>query len=89
MDPAQGKTPTRDDLNVMRTIIVNRIDKSGVSEPQVVVQGNDRIVVEMPGITNVEQIRKLVGTTGRLDFVPLGEAGHIPRGRCPVGALRG
>ena len=73
VDPAQGKTPTRDDLNVMRTIIVNRIDKSGVSEPQVVVQGNDRIVVEMPGITNVEQIRKLVGTTGRLDFVPLGD----------------
>ncbi len=75
VDPAQGKTPTRDDLNVMRTIIINRIDKSGVSEPQVVVQGTDRIVVEMPGITNVEQIRQLVGTTGRLDFVPLGTTG--------------
>jgi preprotein translocase subunit SecD len=70
--PAEGKTPSRDDLNVMRTIILNRIDKSGVAEPQVVIQGNDRIVVEMPGITNVDQIRKLVGTTGRLDFVPLG-----------------
>ena len=57
----------------MRQIIVNRIDKSGVAEPQVVIQGNDRIIVEMPGVQNAEQIRDLVGTTGRLDFVPLGQ----------------
>ena len=56
----------------MRQIVLNRVDKSGVAEPQVVVQGNDRIVVEMPGVQNADQIRKLVGTTGRLDFVPLG-----------------
>jgi preprotein translocase subunit SecD len=70
--PAEGKVPSRDDLNVMRSIIVNRVDKSGVAEPLVVVQGNDRIVVEMPGVTNFEQIEALIGTTGRLDFVPLG-----------------
>jgi preprotein translocase subunit SecD len=70
--PAEGKTPSRDDLNVMRSIIVNRVDKSGVTEAQVVVQGSDRVVVEMPGIQNADQIRSLVGTTGRLDFVPLG-----------------
>src|SRR6478735_9271724 len=71
--PAEGKAPTRDDLNVMRQIVVNRIDKSGVAEPQVVIQGNDRIIVEMPGVQNADQIRNLVGTTGRLDFVPLGQ----------------
>ena len=71
--PAEGKTPTRDDLNIMREIIINRIDRSGVAEPQVVVQGNDRIIVEMPGVQNADQIRELVGTTGRLDFVPLGQ----------------
>ena len=70
--PAEGKTPSRDDLNVMRSIILNRVDKSGVAEPLVVVQGTDRIVVEMPGVTNFEQIESLIGTTGRLDFVPLG-----------------
>jgi len=73
VEPVEGKIPTRDDLAIMRTIILNRIDKSGVAEPLVVVQGTDRIVVEMPGITNVDQIRSLVGTTGRLDFVPLGD----------------
>ncbi|HEX5829099.1 MAG TPA: protein translocase subunit SecD [Candidatus Limnocylindrales bacterium] len=71
--PAEGKVPARDDLEVMRQIIVNRIDKSGVAEPQVVIQGEDRIIVEMPGVQNPDQIRNLVGTTGRLDFVPLGQ----------------
>jgi preprotein translocase subunit SecD len=70
--PNEGKTPTTDDLNVLRSIIINRIDKSGVAEPQVVVQGTDRLVIEMPGVTNADQIRQLVGTTGLLDFVPLG-----------------
>ena len=46
--PAEGKAPTRDDLNVMRQIIVNRIDKSGVAEPTGGAPGNDRIVVGMP-----------------------------------------
>ncbi len=72
MLPAEGKVPSPADLAVLRQIVLNRIDKSGVTEPEVVVQGNDRIVVEMPGVTNVDQIRELVGTTGRLDFVPLG-----------------
>ncbi len=71
--PAEGKAPTRDNLNVMREIIINRIDKSGVSEPQVVVQGTDRIIVEMPGVQNADQVRNLVGTTGQLAFVPLGQ----------------
>jgi preprotein translocase subunit SecD len=70
--PIEGRAPTRDDLNVMRQIILNRVDKSGVAEPQVVVQGTDRLVVEMPGVKNFEQIEKLIGTTGRLDFMPLG-----------------
>jgi preprotein translocase subunit SecD len=71
--PEAGKAPGPSDLDVMRRIIINRIDKSGVAEPQVVAQGNDRLIVEMPGVQNPDQIRKLVGTTGRLDFVPLGD----------------
>src|SRR5690606_7689079 len=33
--------------------------------------GSDRISVELPGATNEEQIRSLIGTTGRLDFIPV------------------
>jgi len=70
--PAEGKVPGPSDLSIMRQIILNRVDKSGVSEPTVVVQGSDRVVVEMPGVKNFEQIESLIGTTGRLDFMPLG-----------------
>jgi preprotein translocase subunit SecD len=70
--PTADRTPTRDDLAVMQSIIRNRVDKSGVSEPQVVTQGTDRIIVEMPGVQNADQVRNLVGTTGRLDFMPVG-----------------
>jgi preprotein translocase subunit SecD len=48
------------------------VNATGVSEPVVVVQGDDRIVVELPGVTDPDSVRRLVGQTGRLDFVPLG-----------------
>jgi preprotein translocase subunit SecD len=85
--PAEGKVPTREDLGVLRQIIINRVDKSGVAEPQVVIQGTDRIVVEMPGIQNADQIRSLVGTTGRLDFVPLGQASAVEGQEIPAATL--
>ena len=34
-------------------------------------QGDDRVVVEIPGISNAEDVRRLIGATGRLDFVAL------------------
>jgi preprotein translocase subunit SecD len=71
--PAEGKAPTAADMSILQKIILNRIDSSGVAEPQVVPQGQDRLIVEMPGVQNADQIRSLVGTTGRLDFVPLGD----------------
>ena len=85
--PAEGKTPTRDDLNVLRQIIINRVDKSGVAEPQVVIQGDDRVIVEMPGVQNADQIRNLVGTTGRLDFVPLGQTSAVAGQQLPQQTL--
>ena len=43
-----------------------------MSEPVITTQGSDRIVVELPGVSDPQAIRDLVGQTGRLDFVPLG-----------------
>jgi preprotein translocase subunit SecD len=71
VDPAGGKTPTLDDTTIVKGIIERRVNATGVSEPVVVTSGTDRIVVEVPGVSDTAAIRKLVGTTGRLDFVPL------------------
>jgi preprotein translocase subunit SecD len=70
--PKDGVQPTREALGVIKDIIERRVNTTGVSEPVVVVQGSDRVVIELPGISDVDAVRRLVGQTGRLDFVPLG-----------------
>jgi protein-export membrane protein SecD len=67
------KVPRPEDLEVERQIIERRVNATGVSEPVITTQGTDRIVVELPGVSDPESIRKLVGTTGLLEFVPLGQ----------------
>ncbi len=71
--PVNGQAPTAGDLEVIRTIIENRVNSTGVSEPVITVQGSDRIVVELPGVADPNAIRSLVGQTGLLEFVPLGQ----------------
>ena len=70
--PVGSKAPGAGDLEVIRQIMENRVNASGVSEPQVTTQGSDRIVIELPGVSDPQAIRDLVKQTGRLDFVPLG-----------------
>ena len=60
-------------MAVLKDIVERRVNATGVSEAVVVVQGSDRVVVELPGVTIPEAVRQLVGQTGRLDFVPLGQ----------------
>ncbi len=71
--PVDGKSPSAGDMAVIKDIVERRVNTTGVSEPVVTTQGSDRVVVELPGVTDPEAVRKLVGTTGRLDFVPLGQ----------------
>ena len=67
-----GQRPDAAAMGLLRNIIEDRVNATGVSEPVVQTQGSDRIVVELPGVTNPDAIRRLVGQTGRVDFVPLG-----------------
>jgi preprotein translocase subunit SecD len=71
--PKDGQSPTPEAMGVIKDIIERRVNQTGVSEPVVVVQGSDRVVVELPGVTDPDAVRRLVGQTGRLDFVPLGQ----------------
>jgi preprotein translocase subunit SecD len=70
--PKEGVNPSPEAMGVIKDIIERRVNTTGVSEPVVVVQGSDRVVIELPGITDVDNVRRLVGQTGQLDFVPLG-----------------
>ena len=79
--PAGGKTPTAADLAVVRDIMDKRVNSTGVAEPVVVTSGTDRIVVELPGVTDTSAVRALVGTTGRLDFVPIPAGTSVTQGQ--------
>jgi len=49
-------------------IIRNRVDKFGVAEPLIQKQGKDRIVVELPGISDRARATSLIGQTAQLEF---------------------
>ena len=51
-----------------REIIRNRIDQFGVAEPTIQQQGENRIIVELPGVQDVERAKSLIGQTARLEF---------------------
>lgn len=54
-------------------IIRNRVDQFGVAEPMIQKQGEDRIVVELPGLQDVERAQELIGRTAQLEFKLLPE----------------
>jgi preprotein translocase subunit SecD len=66
---ASQRTPA---LDSARVVIENRVNLFGVSEPRVqtlIVGSKDyRITVELPGLTDVNQVRQLIGTTAQLSF---------------------
>ena len=68
--PSSNAQQARDDLAKARTVIENRINAIGVAEPLVQLQGNDRIVVELPGLKQDQQDRALglIGQTAKLAF---------------------
>lgn len=49
-------------------IIRRRVDETGTKEPVIQRQGTDRILVQLPGVDNPEEIKKLIGKTAKLTF---------------------
>ncbi|RMG60303.1 MAG: protein translocase subunit SecD [Deltaproteobacteria bacterium] len=68
--------------------IRNRIDQFGVREPQIVAEGEDRIVVQLPGIKEKQRAIDIIGKTALLEFKLVDEehsledalAGNVPEG---------
>jgi SecD/SecF fusion protein len=65
------KDPSQTDDEAMKGVvqkIERRVNAYGVTEPIVQRQGNDRIVVQLPGVKDINQAIKLIGETAQLDF---------------------
>jgi len=67
----------RDASERVLQIVRNRIDQWGVSEPQIFPEGNDRVVVELPGLKETERAKELIGKTAILEFRLLGESNAV------------
>jgi preprotein translocase subunit SecD len=52
-------------------IIRRRVDEVGTREPTIQRQGEDRILIQVPGIGSAAELKALIGTTARLTFHPV------------------
>ena len=68
-------------------IVRRRIDETGVVDPQITQQGDDRIVVQLPGIGDPDRIKQLLGKTAHMTF-QLGGRDRQSRFRRPTADRR-
>ena len=61
--------------------IRSRIDQFGVAEPSIQREGNNRIIVQLPGIEDPERAMKLIGKTAMLEFKLVDEEHDIQEAR--------
>ncbi len=81
-------TPKPDELTRIRTQAVtqavetirNRIDQFGVAEPLIQQQGEDEILVQLPGVADPERAIDLIGKTAVLEFKMVDEDAHLAPG---------
>ena len=79
----------KDAMGVARDVVRRRIDPGGTKEITVVTEGTNRILVEVPGVENPDQLKKLIGQTARLEFklVDLqANPADVQAGRAPPGS---
>jgi preprotein translocase subunit SecD len=57
-----------DDLRAVKVVIENRINSLGVSEALVQTVGADKVLVQLPGVTDPQQAERVLGGTAQLEF---------------------
>jgi SecD/SecF fusion protein len=69
--PPPNKTLTSADLDRSVEIMRSRVDKLGVSEPEIRKQGSNQIVIDLPGVKNPEAAAQIIGKTAQLELFDL------------------
>jgi preprotein translocase subunit SecD len=78
VDLPAGTNVTVQQMTDARQIIENRVNGLGVSEVTVQIAGDRRMVVEIPGVTNPQEVFNTLKSTGQLEFVDLGDTTMSP-----------
>jgi hypothetical protein len=66
--PPKGKTCDAACMDRSISIMRSRIDKLGVSEPEIRKQGSNQIVIQLAGVHDVNKAAQIIGTTAQLQF---------------------
>ena len=78
-----------DAMDSATEVVRKRIDALGTREPTIIRQGATRIVVQVPGLQNPEQLKALLGQTARLEFKLVDQAAlpaDVEQGIAPPGS---
>ena len=66
--------------------IRNRVDQFGVTEPEIIPEGDDRILIQLPGVKDPKRAIDLIGKTALLEFKLVDEEHNVEdatAGQCP------
>jgi protein-export membrane protein SecD len=78
-DSKLDENARRDVMDRAIKIYRNRIDQFGVAEPTIQQEGDRRIIVELPGLEDVERAHKILGQTAQLQFRLVREQDEVAR----------
>jgi len=90
LDSKQADHIKKNAIDQALETIRNRIDQFGVSEPEITLQGTDRILIQLPGIKDPHRAINLIGRTALLEFKLVDEEGDIEaalKGNIPEGDI--
>ncbi|NWG03404.1 MAG: protein translocase subunit SecD [Syntrophaceae bacterium] len=88
LDSKQADQIKKSAIDQALETIRNRIDQFGVSEPEITLQGTDRILIQLPGIKDPQRAKSLIGRTALLEFKLVDEEGDLEtalKGNIPEG----
>ena len=75
--PPRGHEMTTEDLDRSVDIMRNRVDKLGVSEPEIRKQPPDQIVIQLPAVHDVDEAASIIGQTAQLELYDM-ETSLVP-----------
>ncbi|MGV8059491.1 MAG: protein translocase subunit SecD [Smithellaceae bacterium] len=70
--------------------IRNRVDQFGIAEPEIIPEGDNRILIQLPGIKDPERAKNLIGKTALLEFKIVDDENSLEealRGNIPDGSV--
>ena len=67
-DAAAPRAPNAEDMSSLQRIIERRVNSSGLGEPIIQILGEDRLLIQLPGVREPERAKSIIGETARLEF---------------------